>query len=350
MADSLREQIFKTKQNYETYFDNIRRIRDYKFREFLLYADCIGNSLCEYDITTNVAFINNTAIKFDDTWQSNYAKKLYERCINLSETKLKTEPTKIDWLDGLSCSYNNLAILQQNQLNDYKSAESNLKKAIVEAKKIIRVSNLLRYHNLLAGHYNNLAVLQSDYLNEPKLAVINYYEALKIRKIIIQKSVATEYLNDLGRTYFNIANLQKNSLFDFDSADKNYSKAIEIGEQIKKYNPKSDFLYMLSSAYNNLALMQMYRKDYKQSEKNIKEAIKIRNSIKDEYIEYLVNWAASKSLLAQLYIATDKPTEARAIVDEIKPQAEELLEEYPDYGYLKKVYGWIEDTESDLNQ
>jgi peptide chain release factor 1 len=57
--------------------DRSERIRTYNFREFLSYADCIGNSLCEYKITSNIALLGNTAIKFGDTWKTDYAQKLY---------------------------------------------------------------------------------------------------------------------------------------------------------------------------------------------------------------------------------------------------------------------------------
>ena len=57
----------------------------------------------------------------------------------------------------------------------------------------------------------------------------------------------------------------------------------------------------------------------------------------------------SKDLLAKILIATGNPDAARVIINEIKPIAEELLEEFPDYGKLKQVYGWIKDTESILN-
>ena len=56
----------------------------------------------------------------------------------------------------------------------------------------------------------------------------------------------------------------------------------------------------------------------------------------------------SKDLLADILIATGNPDAARVIINEIKPIAEKLLEEYPNYGYLQRVYGWIKDTESDL--
>ena len=350
LADSLREQIDVTKQDYKTYFDNIKRIEDYKFREFLPYADCIGNSLCEYDITTNVWLLNHTAIKFMYSWKTDYAKRLYEKCIEISETKLKTEPEDVDSLEYLSYAYNNLANLQKDQLNDYKSAENNYNKAIVIVKRILQISDTLKYQNLLASCYNNLAGLQDEHLDNPKSAETNYKEAIKIQEKITQQSDAPEYLYILTNIYYNLAYLQQNSLNDLSSAEENYNKAIEIGERIRKTdNPKSEYLYQLACAYGNLANIQKNREDYDAAKRNVEEAIKIKDSIKNVNPEYLVEWMLSKDNLADILIATGNPDAARGIINDIKPIAEKLLEEFPNYDYLQEVYGWIKDTESKLN-
>lgn len=352
LADSIREQIDVTKQDYSQYIDNIYyRITEYNFREFLRFADCIGNSLCEYEITTWVAFLNSTANKFKDTWKTDYAKRLYEKCIELSETKLKTEPKDVDSLKDLSYAYNNLAILQICQLNDYKSAENNYNKAIEIVKRILQISDTLKYQNSLATKYNNLAVLQQVHLNDPTSAETNYKEAIKIQEKITQQSDDPEYLNNLAGTYFNLALLQKNSLNDLSSAEDNYNKAIEIGERIRKmYNPKAEYLNQLSGAYGNLAVMQKNRKDYDAAKRNLEEAIKIEDSIKYENIEYLVSWLLSKRNYAGILIATGNPDAARVIINDIKPIAEDSLEDFPNYGKLQQVYGWIKDTESKLDQ
>ncbi len=151
-------------------------------------------------------------------------------------------------------------------------------------------------------------------------------------------------------TYYNLANLQLFSLNDYDSAEIHYNKAIKIGEKIRKVSDNPKYLNQLSNAYGNLAGLQKNQGRYDSAIENCKKAIEINDKIKDTNLEYLVNWMVSKDILADLYIITDNPTDARAIVDEIKPQAEELIEEFPGYGKLKQVYGWIKCTESKLNQ
>ena len=348
LADSIREQIDVTKQDYFTYFKNIERIRDYNFREFLPFADCIGNSLCEYKITTWVDFLHNTANKFKDTWKTDYAKKLYDKCIEISNKRLENEPENIEYLEDLSYAYNNLAILQKNRLNDYKSAEKNYNKAIEIDKRIIKISATPKYLNSLAADYNNLANLQQAHLNDPKSAETNYKKAIEIHKKITESSDNPEYLNDLASSYYNLAMLQQFSLNDYDSAEIHYNNAIKIGEEIRKVSDKPEYLNQLSAAYNNLASLQKCQKRYDSAIDNCKKSTEIDAILKDTNLECLVSWMISKGMLAELYIVADKPTEARAIVDEIKPQAEELLEEYPNYGYLQRVYGWIKDTESML--
>ncbi len=350
LADSIREQIDVTKQDYKTYFFNIIRILRYNFREFLPYADCIGNSLCgEYEITTWVDFLNCTANKFYHTWKTDYAQKLHDKCIEISKQRLESEPENIEWLEDLSYAYNNLAMLQEDRLNDYESAKTHYNKAIETAERIIKISATPKYQNLLASGYNNLALLQDEHLNDPKSAEKNYQEAIKIREKITESSENLEYLNDLASSYYNLANLQKNSLNDYDSAEIHYDKAIKIGEEIRKVSDKPEYLVPLSSAYNNLADLQKNQKRYESAMENCNKVTEIWKNIKDTNIVCLVGWLESKDILAELYIATDKPTEARVIVDEIKPEAEELLEEFPNYGFLKEVYERIKNAESKLN-
>ena len=351
LADSLREQIDVTKQDYKAYFDNIRRIRNYNFRDFLPYADCIGNSLCgEYEITTNVRFLINTAVKFYDTLKTDFAKKMCDKCIEISNKRLESEPKNIEYLEALSYAYNNIALSQEYRLNDYESAEKNYNKAIEIDERIINISAKPKYLNWLATCYNNLAALQQANLNAPESAETNYKKAIEILEKITENPDNHDYLNGLAMTYYNLANLQLFSLNDYDSAEIHYNKAIKIGEKIRKVSDNPKYLNQLSNAYGNLAGLQRNQGRYDSAIENCKKAIEINDKIKDTNLEYLVNWMVSKDILADLYIITDNPTDARAIVDEIKPQAEKLLDEYPNYGYLKRVNRNIKGTESMLNQ
>ena len=154
----------------------------------------------------------------------------------------------------------------------------------------------------------------------------------------------------MARTYYNLANLQINSLNDLSSAEDNYNKAIEIGERIRKTdNPKAEYLNQLAKAYSNLAVIQKNRKEYEAAKGNVEEAIKIKDSIKYENPEYLVDWMNSKRNLADILIATGNPDAARVIINEIKPIAEEWVEKIPNYGFLQRVNRLIKDTESKLD-
>ena len=350
VADSLREQIEMEEQYYIGYLFNVARIVDYNFRDFLPYADCIGNSLCEYEITKYVDFLNATAVKFYDFWKPDYAKKMYDKCIDIINQILKTKSKNIDYLENLSYAYNNLANLQRNRLNDYKSAENNYINAINIVVRIFNVSATPKYLNIMAGYYNNLALLQADNLNAPKSAEINYKKSIRIRRKIINENLENlEFLNGLSTTYYNLALLQYTRLNDDDSAERNNKEAIKIGEQITKLSNNPVYLNLLAGAYNNLADIQSYQKNYESAFEYCKKSLEIRGIIKDINLQYLVNWITSQVLLTNLFVATVNPTEARQILDDIKPRAEQLLEEFPNYGYLQEVYGWIKDTESKLN-
>ena len=346
LADSLREQIDVTKQDYTTYFDNIIRILDYNFREFLPYADCIGNSLCEYEITTWFTFLNETANKFKATWKTDYAKKLYEKCIKISETEHKANPEAIDCLENMSYVYNNYAILKRTQLNDYKSAEKYYNKAIKIVKNIIQISDTLKYQKSLAELYNNLAVLQANHRNAPKSAVNNYNMSIAIQQKITQQSYDTEFLYGLALAYYNLATLQVTQLKDlkqkedFNSVVQNYKNSVEIGEKIREmeFNSKPKHLYLLSKAYRNLADIQKKMVPfYKEAETNVEKAIEIGNRIKDKNIECKVDWIMSKIILAEIYIVTSRYDAAKKIINDIKPIAEKLHDEISKYSYLEMV-------------
>ena len=345
LADSLREQIEMEEQYYIRYLGNIERIRDYDFRKFLPYADCIGNSLCEYEITTNIIFLHDTAVKFDNIRKPDYAKQLLERIIKISNQRLENEPENIDYLLSLSYAYNNLASLQGEQLNDYEVVLY-FNKAIEMVERIIRISATPIYLNWLTSIYNNLAIWQKKQ-NFPELAKKNYDNAIEILEKIAESSDNPEYLFVLAQTYYNLAMLQNECLNDSQSAEINYTKAINNGEKIRKISTKPDYLRLLAGAYTNLASLQKVKEKYASAIVNCYNAIKLADIIKDINPEYLIGWMISNYLLAQL---VSDPDEVRKIVNELKPIAEKLLEEYPNYGYLKKVYGAIKKMESMLNQ
>ena len=64
-SDSIREQIGATKQDYSKYIDNIRGIAFDPSHDFLPYADCIGHSLCEYEIITDPHLLTAIALKLE---------------------------------------------------------------------------------------------------------------------------------------------------------------------------------------------------------------------------------------------------------------------------------------------
>ena len=279
LADSLRKQIDVTKQDYKTYCNNIIRIENYNCREFLPYADCIGNSLCEYEITKNVDFLNDTASKFDDISKTDYATQLYDKCIAITNQRLETEPKNIDYLEDLSYAYNNLANLQKDHLNDYKSAECNYNNTIRIAQKIVKISSAPKYLNFLAAGYNDLANLQNNHLNDPESAEINYNQAIGISEKIIRTSDDSQYLYDLANAYYNLAIMQRSQLGDYQSAVENTYKTIMIMETIIKRSNNSIFVTLLANAYNNLANLQADLHKYESAKENYNKAITIKKSL-----------------------------------------------------------------------
>ena len=350
LADSIREQIDVTKQDYSTYFNNIVRIWNYDFHNFLPFADCIGYCLFKYEITSCFFLLHNTAIKFYEMWKTDYAKKLFEKCITTTQQKLKDEPGNISYLNDIAYAYNNFALLHKNLLNDYESAEVNFINAITTRERISNYSFDPENLNDIALVYNNLVTLQFENLNKYDLAEKNIKKAIDIREQLIKKTNNTEYIIDLLETYYNFSIMQKNLKNDYESAKINYEKIINKGEKIIKSLGKPDGLNFLARVYNNLALLQKMKKEYTLAKENFEKAIEIGNKIKDICPKYLVDWMISKNNLAQMCIVTnDSSYVVREILDELKSIIAEYIDYYPNYNDLIYVNAWIKDTESMLN-
>ncbi|MBR4327171.1 MAG: hypothetical protein IKP73_16780, partial [Bacteroidales bacterium] len=200
LADSLREQIDVTKQDYETYADNVRRLSRYK------YNDSIINSLCEYDIPMGCDEIFDMANAFNRFLGGNrgYARKLYAKCIENTNKNLKNEMKNIDHLKILFYSY---AFVARFSYNDYKFSEANYTEAIKIGKELVKYSNNdPQYLNHLSVAYQHLAALYFS-KKEYELSIINIKSAIEIRGKFID--INEEYVIDkkqLAQLYFYVNN------------------------------------------------------------------------------------------------------------------------------------------------
>ena len=372
LAESLQEQIKIAEQDYFVYLRNIYTIIQYGYYDFIPYADCIGNSMCKYNIVPEKLYglQNSVGIKFYKTWKTDYAKKLYEKYILFFSDKVEKYPNNSDYKNELAIGYTNLALIQTNLTNDYKSAENNHKESIKIGEQLPKDNYI--YQNTLASTYNNLATLQLDKMSDYKSATINYNNAIEIRERLPENN--PEYQDDLARVYYNLANLQMTNLNDYESAETNYIKSIEIREKLSKNNP--EYQLWLAASYGNLAILQSdHFNDYKSAENNYKKSLYIqerlsnspvyqdnlaltyynlanlqRDKLKDyESAEtnynkaitieetlldvnrklFLIRWGKWKYGLAKLYFITNKTNSAKEIMVEIKPLAEECLVEKP---------------------
>lgn len=393
LAESLREQIDISKQDYSAYLSNIKEIRKYGYYDFIPYADCIGNSLCEYDIVPedNYRLLNSVGIKFYDTWKTDYAKRLFEKYIAIALKKAENNPKNFDYQNDLVIGYMNLAILQQNHLNNYTSAETNYNKSIEISEKLQKDNP--KYQDSLATAYNNLAVLQKIRLKDYKSAETNYKNAIAIWKELPQKN--SEYQDSLAMAYYNLANLQMDQLKDFVSAETNYKESIEIRERLPKDNP--EYQYWLANAYHRLAILQKnHSNDDKSAEINYKKSIEIQeqlsknpvyqdsialtysnlahlyqynlsdNDSAETYFKkaieteeplvevnrklFLINWVRYKYRLAKLYFDIEKVEPAKSILEEIKPLAQECLTKNPNDEDTKDVKDWINNLWEKINK
>ena len=393
LAESLRGQIDISEKDYSAYLSNIEKIRKYRYYDFIPYADCIGNSLCEYDIVPdyNYNLLNRVGIKLKELWKTDDAKRLYEKYIAIAVKKVESNPKNFDYQKDLAIGYMNLALLQTDLLNDHKSAEINYNKSI-EIREQLPKDNT-NYQNGLALAYNNLASLQDDHLNDYRSAETNYKKAIEIREELPKNNLENKHW--LAAAYYNLANLQADHLTDYESAENNYNKAIEIGKELPKDN--HHYQYQLSKTIGNLAILQKnHLNDYKSAETNYKKEIEIKEQLpKDPIYQnslalaynnlallqknilknlesaeayfkkaieteepllevnrklFLIKWVEYKYMLADLYFDTEKVEPAKSILEEIKPLAEECLAKNPNDKKTKDVNNWINELWEKINK
>ena len=391
LAESLRGQIDISKQNYSKYLNNIEEIIEYGYYDFIPYADCIGNSLCEYDIVPeyNYYLLTNVGIKFHNTWKTDYAKRLHEKSISIVSKRAKNNPNDSDYQNNLAIVYLNLALLQAEYLNDYNSAEINYNKSIEIREQLPKDNTYYQYGLALA--YNNLAVLQMSHLNDYESSETNYKKAIEIREKLPKNDLENQHW--LAMAYYNLAILQEEDLDDYKPAETNYKKAIEIRERLPKDNP--EYQYWLAAAYGNLATSQR-KHDYKLAEINYKKEIELKellprnpvyqNSLALAYSNFavlqqydlndnesaevyfkkaikteepilivnrklfLIDWVKYSFRLANLYYDTKRVEPSKSILEEIKPLAEECLAENPTNEWTIKVNKWINDLWEEINK
>ncbi len=108
LADSLREQIDFSHEDYYKYLQNIERIIQYDYYSFLPYVDCIANSLCEFDVTQDYILLNDVGQKLKQSWKYDYCEKVLDKNIKTIDGDLKNGDD--DFLrNQLAISYSNIA-------------------------------------------------------------------------------------------------------------------------------------------------------------------------------------------------------------------------------------------------
>ena len=340
LAESLRAQIDIDNETYDVYLNNIKRIIEYTYHNFLPYADCIGNSLSEYFITKDYQFIYDVAYRFQKAFMFNYANSLFKNASitiqRIIQNTIKNNPKDQNFLAVL---YRDLAYLEENTFNDSQSAESNYNKAIIirrqlpkddtenqndlaslyneianlQARNLINDKSKIKYSNEyikyreqlskdnpnyqsdLASLYNEIALLQARNNQNAKSAITNYNNAIEIREQLPKSN--HKYQKDLACLYCDYAHLQAFYFEDYQSAEINFQKAKDICEQLSKTN--HEYHSYLASLYNDYARFQASLfKDYKSADTNYQKAIDICEQLPKDNPEYQNNLARQYSIFA----------------------------------------------------
>ena len=368
LADSLREQI-KDKLNVEEYWtayvDNVRRIIKYDSYKFIPFVDCIGNSLCEYEITANYELLYEVVFKLQMVWKADYADILYNKIIKFLNDKISSDKDNSVYQSILSAILNSFANVQQGLLFDYKSAKSNYEKAIAISEKMPKAHPGFQY--VLASAYNNFAlclksdedynaaklyfekaiaisehwpkddmhqnVLTSAYCNLANL-LKNHFDDCNLAAVIYNKIIAkyeqcttdnNDHQNVLAGAHNNLANVLK-KLGNYESAELHYKKAIELYKRMG-----TGKLDKLAGTYYNLALTQAQQTKDSDAESNAISAFDIyKKLVKYNPNIHMGDWMECAALLEEILVVQGKAEEAKKIFErEIKPLAEKYMAKLP---------------------
>ena len=388
LAESLREQIGFTKQDYSAYLSNIGNVIQSKFEHFLPLANCIGHSLCntKYGITEDFTLLYECAKKFKDACLYSNSKMLYERCIEFMEELNQREPNNIKHINNLLMAYNGIANLHICHFSDFEKAINYYDKALEFENKILTLSTQPEDFNELTTTQFNYANTLKDHSNSPELAKKIYLKMIECDSIFIQSLKDAKYLNSIASAYNNLALLEKDHYHNFESAQGYYEKAINIHEHINTMSDNLELQYSSISTYCNYAKFQnkifnkydlaeeYFKKAIIIGEKlvsnsdnpkyqaslasafnsvgqiqfqhlkkndiaqiNIEKAISIREKLSKLNIQHLIECIDSKCTLTTIFLANKQFTKAKLLIEEIKPQLEKCLKEKPNDPTLKCI-------------
>lgn len=310
LAESLRKQIDIPNEDYSIYLSNVKRITIYD--EFQPFVDCIGNSLCEYDITNDYRTLNSVAFK-SVGWLK-YSKTLYNKVVEILLDKISSDKDNPVYQNDMAEAYLGLAFVQGMLLKDNESAKDNYNNAIKIRQQLPKDNS--KYQNELAMTHCRFADFQY-HLSDFKSAVSTCEEARDIYERLPKDNY--EYQKNLAVVYLFLAVLRYR-LGDVESAKSNYEKAIDIGETLPKDN--TEYQKCLADSYYYLAELQKDQKEYDSAESNIKSAIKTFQSLSDLDSELLSGLLSSKCVLAEIYILRRKLNtilKAIKILNKIRP-------------------------------
>lgn len=233
LAESLREQIDFSIENYPIYEQNIKTTTNYTHKNDSIYENvCINSSYCLW------------GQKMKDVTKGQYIQV---------------------W------SHLNLATL----LNDQKTILYHFRKS-VEIGELL--PNYPEYQDTLAEAYLEYAYCMSSHFQNNKSAINTYEKAITILEQLPNDNI--EYQTHLALAYNDYAKLKQSFLGDIKSAELLFKKTIKISEQVTKYTNDPYAFNTLALGYNNLGWIQLtYYGDYQLAEINFIKALEIGEKI-----------------------------------------------------------------------
>ena len=314
LAESLREQIDLSIENYPIYEQNIKQI-DTHGNNSIDVNICIYTSYCIWGEKMNniikgqyiqVVFHRLLAMLLNDRKS---ALSHFYKSIEIGE-KIPTNHPECQ--DELATTYTCLAYFVSTHLQDSESAKEYYNKAIIILEQIS--DNNPQYQNHLVLTYNDYALLQQTYFGNYQIARSYYQKAIEIGELITKDINHPQFLGPLALTYSNLGMSLQTYYGAFQLAEKYYQKAIKIGESVKDI----DCFDTLALSYNNLGLLQQLYGNFQLAEEYYKKAIEIGESYtketKDPQVSNIVAMAYSN--LGLLYL--DFPDDFKSAEKKVK--------------------------------
>ena len=245
IAESIKQQIDIQHIDYSDYLGTVRKIANNDYKDFVPFAQYIGNSLRELNVGISFYQLLTIAFKLcNNTLYANITAALYNKVINwLKDGFIDYFAKRI-----LALAYSSLGSLQREQLHDYGSALTNYNKVIVICEKLPKYNS--KYHQyVLARTYYGRAYCY-DAFNNYDDAIKSVTTAIGIATILKEKD--SKYLIDWLAFRHSWAEIKFNNGKDLEDVKNTLLEIKPLVQQCLNNNPYKNWTKKLNDEIDEL--------------------------------------------------------------------------------------------------